>query len=371
MSLKLIRHIHNIGQGAFYTERFYSDGNNIANIVYDCGCGCKLPIRAKKLIKKSFQKNDSITILFISHFDADHVNGISTLKDSVKEISYVILPELTKEEKIILAVSSVANGEDASVKSLILDPQSFFGENTKVIFVSKIEVNIDKAPEKKLEELGSQMQSGTPIRCNDFNWMYVPFNYPMPSNDIDKLKRIIEDEKIRIDDWDDLFQQNKIARLRNIFKQYVEDINTASLVLFSGWNKSANRKCFCSTKPFSNLIDYKSACLYTGDVDLKKRDIRNELRFIDSTYIKDIGMIQVPHHGSLKSYNQSVLFGINPDCNLFFLSCGSNNKYGHPSSLILGDMCSKSKTCVCVNELRDWSVKYVFVVKHCHIARIS
>ena len=36
--MKLIRTFHPVGHGAFYTERFYDEnGNNIANVVYDCG----------------------------------------------------------------------------------------------------------------------------------------------------------------------------------------------------------------------------------------------------------------------------------------------------------------------------------------------
>lgn len=39
MPITLERVIHPVGQGAFYSERFYEEGNEkpIANIVYDCG----------------------------------------------------------------------------------------------------------------------------------------------------------------------------------------------------------------------------------------------------------------------------------------------------------------------------------------------
>ena len=62
--MKVIRHIHPIGQGAFYTERFVDDDNTtLANIVYDCGCGTNISSQAKKMIATSFSKNDVIDIL--------------------------------------------------------------------------------------------------------------------------------------------------------------------------------------------------------------------------------------------------------------------------------------------------------------------
>ena len=69
----IIRTFHPVGQGAFYSER-----HNDFNIVYDCGTEWKN--RGKKVIDKtiqsSFSKEDVIDILFISHFDYDHVSKI-------------------------------------------------------------------------------------------------------------------------------------------------------------------------------------------------------------------------------------------------------------------------------------------------------
>lgn len=117
--MEFIRHIHNIGQGAFYTEKFYVNNKVVSTIVYDCGCQIALPKRAIKLIKNSFNENEIIDILFISHFDADHVNGILTLKERVSKIAHVVLPELTEEEKIILMAKSRAYRESYKIQLLI------------------------------------------------------------------------------------------------------------------------------------------------------------------------------------------------------------------------------------------------------------
>tara|TARA_R110002049_G_scaffold283470_1_gene463525 strand:+ start:4961 stop:5272 length:312 start_codon:yes stop_codon:yes gene_type:complete len=89
-NLKVIRTFHPIGQGGFYSER-----HNNFNIVYDCGAH---PISnyAKKLAGNVFSKDEYIDVLFISHFDYDHISAIPMLKKSVKNIKSVVIPLLTK-----------------------------------------------------------------------------------------------------------------------------------------------------------------------------------------------------------------------------------------------------------------------------------
>ena len=70
---KIIRTFHPVGQGAFYSERHEN-----FNVVYDCGT--EYPKRTDKGIKRTvetaFRKDEEIDILFISHFDFDHVGHI-------------------------------------------------------------------------------------------------------------------------------------------------------------------------------------------------------------------------------------------------------------------------------------------------------
>ena len=91
------RIFHPIGQGAFYSERHTSC--NI-NIVYDCGTTNPRLLAKQKVISQSFRKDDVIHILFISHFDKDHISLIDTLKKAVKKIERVVLPLLHDEQKI-------------------------------------------------------------------------------------------------------------------------------------------------------------------------------------------------------------------------------------------------------------------------------
>ena len=69
--MKIKRIFHPIGQGAFYSERHEN-----LNIVYDCG-NWKNTKQATKIVQSAFKKDEVIDILFISHFDYDHVSSIS------------------------------------------------------------------------------------------------------------------------------------------------------------------------------------------------------------------------------------------------------------------------------------------------------
>lgn len=68
--MKVVRTFHPIGQGAFYSERYYDDDKPGArhNIVFDCGVIAGV-VKARKVVSQSFTGNDVIDYLFLSHLD--------------------------------------------------------------------------------------------------------------------------------------------------------------------------------------------------------------------------------------------------------------------------------------------------------------
>lgn len=100
----MIRTFHSVGHGCFVTERF---ANGI-NVIYDCG-GYKN--RITREINNSFTENDTIEALFISHFDYDHVNGLPILLNRCKKIRNVVIPYLSSEQKIVIALNYLSRVE--------------------------------------------------------------------------------------------------------------------------------------------------------------------------------------------------------------------------------------------------------------------
>ena len=120
MPSSITRIFHPIGQGAFYSERH---GN--FNIVYDCG-EWKNTLESDFLVQNSFDRNSVIDILFISHFDFDHVSKIDILKKSF-HIKTCILPLLHKEQKKLLE-RYYQSQDQTGIADLIDDPQKYFGK---------------------------------------------------------------------------------------------------------------------------------------------------------------------------------------------------------------------------------------------------
>ena len=84
--IKFKRIFHPVGHGAFFSEHIicrYKD-KTFFNVVYDCGSMSKT--RIKKEIDNTYEllEDNHINLLFISHFDDDHINGLSILCKSCK-----------------------------------------------------------------------------------------------------------------------------------------------------------------------------------------------------------------------------------------------------------------------------------------------
>ncbi len=96
------RSFHPVGQGAFFTEQFLDDslGTVLYNVVYDCGSrsiGIKAQMEPE--IRNCFHDKKGVDVLFLSHFDDDHINYVKFLKDEgFLQGTRVFIPMLAEEE---------------------------------------------------------------------------------------------------------------------------------------------------------------------------------------------------------------------------------------------------------------------------------
>lgn len=124
--MKITMTQHAVGQGGFFSG-IIDYNNEKFRYVYDCGSN-KLT-RVREEIDKVFQEGDHIDILFLSHFDYDHVNGVQHLLKRCK-ISTVIIPHLSEDEKYAFMLRNAAWGriEDSiSAIRMIENPEAWFG----------------------------------------------------------------------------------------------------------------------------------------------------------------------------------------------------------------------------------------------------
>ena len=92
---------HHVGQGLFYSGRLDLEGER-KNIVYDCGTFFEKELLEYE-IDGAFSNNDTIDLLMISHFDADHINGLQYLLNRVKKVESLFMPFIEPEELLFLA----------------------------------------------------------------------------------------------------------------------------------------------------------------------------------------------------------------------------------------------------------------------------
>ena len=365
--MKVIRHIHPIGQGAFYSEKIMEGDRNIANVVYDCGSELKQSISEKGeiLINTVFKKKDVIDILFISHFDLDHVNGIVKLYERVKHIQYVVMPLLSSREKDYYITIYEAFDKTGNLIKIFKDTKTFF-KNSHIIYINPS------------NDIGEATRNITFLENLDYNennetyldsykvislktmgeWIYIPYNYQ--SNDVCEQ---FEDLLISKGFSQKNFLTGKISskQVRDIYIEIEKDVNNTSLLVYSGpcVNNNQNRNFLCfNYLPINRVCGLTSGCLYTGDACFKKEKGKELIELTKTRlnpYIKELGIVQIPHHGSKHSYS-SELVKINNNCNFYFLSYGDGNSYGHPHDSVIEDIIQNMKIVFCVNQYSSTSL---------------
>jgi len=122
---------------------------------------------ADKVVKQAFYEGETIDILFISHFDYDHVNKIKTLKEHTN-IKKVIMPLLHSSEKTLLI--NLYRALNFNILTLIENPQEFFGAETQIITVESVqnhESPIEDTIEPiDLDSINATISSGTTLKKN-------------------------------------------------------------------------------------------------------------------------------------------------------------------------------------------------------------
>ena len=355
-SMEMIRTIHPIGQGAFYSERFIdNDGKTVFLAVYDCGSQNKKKLNLE--IANYFQEGDIIDILFISHLDLDHVSGLQKLLECKVSVKHLVLPLMDNNTKelYLLAAKGI-------LKQLVQDPTSLF-KGSKVIYVKPVgeEGDADKTFEISDDNPGvKEVASGCKLsycRYSDIIWYYVPYNYEYLARQ-EELLRVVGYDKIDVKD---------IVEFRDKIKEKYDKIcskgvNNTSLVVYSGCysDKTKYEPIFFSCRPDDKSIP--EGCLYLGDIDMNQDT--GSMSLIDDmnkhlSSVRDrIGLIQLPHHGARENFN-SKLFSIGVSSKVFFASYGNANGYGHPSPRVWEEVGAHGMLCCGVDENRCNTLTHV------------
>ena len=390
MTIRLYRTFHPIGQGAFYSERFISKRGEKFNIVYDCGAGTQTinkSSKTQKVINNAFNTNEEIDILFISHFDNDHVNGIKLLIDRVKKINTVVLPFLEESEKLFLiTLFNILGHHDA--RDILKDTEAFFGKKVKIVWVKPTENNERQIPRdneenpisiKDLKE-NQEIDSGTEITftsstspnipASDF-WIYQVYNYKFPERskqfEEELTKHNINKTDLLDPDFISNLTKDNRTKIQAAYKKVKGDINENSMLVYSGpssriedsindinvlhtpTNSTYPHLLWHNRTRYIHHYGNRTGCLYTGDANLPT--IRSDFLAKLKAKLSKIGVVQVAHHGAGKDFDIDFFNEIGDRYPLFCpISFGSNNSYGHPSSRVIYELFCDQYIPICVDE---------------------
>jgi beta-lactamase superfamily II metal-dependent hydrolase len=331
------RTFHPIGQGAFYTERHKFNETEFT-AVYDCGSSTFNNKKLETKIKSTFPKDYPIDVLFISHFHADHINGIEILNKHCK-IKRVVMPLIDDTAKILCKVANLLDNEYFDAR-LIDSPEDFFGGDVAIIRIEETDINPNTdgvEPTSPLNisdiEKSTNFPSGTQFGGIN-NWIFIPFNYKHEECK-KQFEKGLQNVSLTLVDIDttDKITKNKTDIIK-AYKAVDGDLNQNSMILYSG--KDSDYVIECIVDNHSSCKAYQSGCLYMGDVDLKEPKIVTDIIEKLKKYLPYIGTLQVPHHGSIHNFDSSVLKQLKINCAIF--SYGTTNNYGHPSDTVIGDI---------------------------------
>lgn len=366
-----VRTFHPVGQGAFYTEQIiHAKSENkypIFSAVYDCGTHTS---GMDKIITSTIDSifiNRKVNLLFISHFDTDHMNQAYNL-----DPEYIAIPLLTEQQLEVMEIINTylppsyprydvyayRHIQDSFEKSTIIYvyPDDITGGNIEL--VRNVNINRDNQYNARTINL----RSGGTISYQQAEIK----SHPTIEYIVYQPKWNEYAEQFR-QKFEQCFKTNLTAFLQNPvkskFNESLEDLkkiykelgnkNEHSLVVLS------NPSVVGEYNVYHNFLttDYNSyiacnivindntrtpGCIYFGDSMVKLDWLKDFYHKVDK-YIGHVGVLQVPHHGAASSsgdliYEKSYPFQSPPLC---IISAGISNGYRHPSPTVVHNLLSK------------------------------
>ena len=309
--MKHRRYIIPVGKGGFAIEMINED----YVVAYDCGSSSS-PEMVEQSIDCLCRFINHIDILFISHFDKDHVNGVRYLLNTltVRQAVTPFIPELLRA-----AYGMYTNGSYSAIMNLLR------GDEVETI------------------EVGGQEDAADHFSFKSI-WEWVAKSM-MTNADFSKIKEYITGAGLNLD-W--LSDADYVERNKLLINKAFETVfgskgpNSKGLIMLSQPSKGTITKgadVIVGACPYahSTIIAHKmeSSCLFVGDADLK--NIKNRkavIRFwADKRTEGRLLLMQIPHHGS--RYNLGSNLDNDYPAHYYFLNDVNTNRLQKTNGLYL------------------------------------
>lgn len=260
--------------------------------LFDCGSSSRSNVGKYVLLPcLKYYGISKLEAVFVSHPDKDHMNGILELfelaEDNHIEVKQVVLPAMETGERL-----------------------EQFGDLIAIA---------GESGEESADGRGDERAGGR----------------------VNESANVMGDEPINVRGDDIAYGDRKMTANRaasdTVMGKY-EKIRVSYLATGESWESGNTRfLCLHPEKGYpANDSNAYSLCIYanfgsfslllTGDVEGKgEKALSHELKERD---ISDVTILKVSHHGSRNSSSRELLEQIQP--RLAVISCGKDNRYGHP-----------------------------------------
>ena len=391
MDLEMKHTFQPVGQGLFYNGVVTFPNRRSYRWVYDCGTHSE-----KALVQREVARvvpEGRLDLLILSHFDADHVNGVADLVTAVGA-NTLMLPYMPLWNRLLLAFDQGLDPTDP-ITIFYINPAAYLasleGEAPqRVIFVPRsdggeprprgddepLDAPVGEDSERATDEFETVSTREAQRMADDFNamaeaaqgidlkmlrrggsikvrglWEFVPYNDPKaaPSNkpafekavsakatDLlaapgsDKAAKIIHDLKVAYDRY--IGQRN---RNRGSLFVYSGPIHDWPQRKFHAWRWAASSEAVLY-EIFGHL-GKKCGIMLTGDGTLENdNDFNHFTRWFQLGRMSRIAVLQVMHHGAENNTRPGRAVQIDPHIAVFS-SDPSRKRPGHPHKKVVKD----------------------------------
>jgi hypothetical protein len=361
---------HGIGQGLFYSGKLSSNSKTFS-FVYDCGTLYKKDYPQLEYEIKNMQSQKIIDILFVSHFDIDHISGLPCLLDTY-DVKYAFIPHITQTELALLAIHS-GDSIDSELMKFYKDPAKYFLEHNCKLFIihpprdftnerGELQNNIEKNDLfSYFGDTYSESDDKQVIHCSgtitvsllQFEWefaLYQDQNEAQHSAIVSNIEKFLP---FPLDKWHIMFTDilkdkgnykaiqecyTNIMIKCNQSSQVLLHYPTSSTAILSGISNSCNVNCYGSRYCGYYCSD-KVATLMTGDIDLcDMKNNGNDFTNFISNHNTSIIVMQLPHHGSKNNVSVNLLKLFLTNDIFFVCTYGRGNQYRHPDAYMLDEI---------------------------------
>jgi hypothetical protein len=205
-------------------------------------------------------------------------------------------------------------------------------------------------------ELGNSVNipSGAQIFVPRYSWCYIPHNHEYRkrhealANELNKRTNI---DQTRLGEASYIGEKSKELNevYRSLEAAQCGNINENSMLVYSGpWQRHRGitrgwRELTWDDCKFNCSFEDRPACIYSGDSDFNKVKINEVYKRI----WENVGMVQIPHHGSARSFSAEFLDESNRS---YLCPMSTGRQYRHPSSHVLKEILVKHSLPLIVDE---------------------